>query len=457
MNKIFSILLLALSFNVFGQDDKTVTLIVSGQGKTKDEAKQVALKSAIGQVFGVFISSKIEILNDDSLKDEIAYVTNGNIQSFAILNESQLPNSRWSVMLKAVVSLNKLISFVEAKGIAIEFKGSLFAANIKQQILNEQGEIISVYAMVELLHEPMQISFDYLFEYLEPKSLDEESKIWAIPLHVEAVLNKNLDFCANYYIKTLSALSLSSEEVKSYQSLNKDIFTVVITYLGVDKTFYLREVKSILALITFAREWSFYGRLFTIESGMGMETLFGNEIANGKGECYFEENYTKERGDALRINFDLGQQTFKWDDKRTLAQIEEMTDYNLKPRGVISQFKHGGLVVYEENGHGLVTAFSNLGYGDWNTAMTICDELVLNGYSDWYLPSKEELEAIYHNLKKTCGHNIFNKDNYWSSTEWGNNIKKIGNLYTGNTDTEYNNHDHDYYHETYGIRAVRKF
>ena len=49
---------------IHAQDDKTVTLTVSGTGKTLEEAKKNALRSAIEQAFGAFISSKTEILND---------------------------------------------------------------------------------------------------------------------------------------------------------------------------------------------------------------------------------------------------------------------------------------------------------------------------------------------------------------------------------------------------------
>ena len=159
-----------------GQDvDKTVVITVSGSGKTQDDAKQSAFRSAIEQAFGVFISSKTEIFNDRVVADQIASVANGNIQSFTILNESQLPDGSWGVTLKALVSVSKLTSFVEAKGIAIEIKGGIFALNIKQQLLNEQGEIKAVSEMVGLLHEPMQISFDYVIKSGDPKSLEAES------------------------------------------------------------------------------------------------------------------------------------------------------------------------------------------------------------------------------------------------------------------------------------------
>ena len=388
--------LFAFSQNfVFSQDtDKTVVIIVSGSGKTQDEAKQSAFRSAIEQAFGAFISSKTEILNDKVVADQIASVANGNIQSFSILNESQLPDGSWGVTLKAMVSVSKLTSFVQAKGIAVDVKGGMFALNIKQQILNEQGEIKAVSEMVGLLHEPMQISFDYKIESGDPKSVDAESKNWVRPLTVIATANKNMDFCANYYIKTLTALSLSLEEVTSYQSLNKAVFPVEINYKGITKKIYLRKEMSIRILNTLDLQWDFYTRLFTVQSGLDERN--GNDIS----PIYsIQDLSTKHKKEDFFTN---GQQaaTFSWQDERTLSQIEQITSYKVKPRGVVSQFKHGGFVVYEENGHGLVAAITDLGEMDWNSAKSACDELVLNGYSDWKLPQKDELSLLYNRLTK---------------------------------------------------------
>ena len=80
------------------------------------------------------------MFNDQIVADQMASVSSGNIKSYEVLNESELPNGKWAVTLKAIVSVDKLTSFVEAKGVAIEIKGGLFALNIKQQMLNEEGE-----------------------------------------------------------------------------------------------------------------------------------------------------------------------------------------------------------------------------------------------------------------------------------------------------------------------------
>jgi hypothetical protein len=344
MRKLLLIATLFLSFFVNAQEDKTITLTVSGSGKTLEEAKTNALRSAIEQAFGAFISSKTEILNDQVVADQMASVSSGNIKSYEVLNESQLPDGSWGVTLKTIVSVDKLTSFVEAKGIAIEIKGGMFALNIKQQLLNEQGEIKAVSEMVGLLHEAMQISFDYVIKSSDPKSLDAESKNWEIPLVVTATTNKNIDFCANYCIKTLAALSLSSEEVTSYKSLNKAVFPVTINYNGVAKTFYLRKQSSINALNTLTSQWEFYTRLFTVQSGMDESN------GNGEGRIHDFSSSRDYNNDGKSINFlTTGQQaaTFSWRDKRTLSQIEQMTGYKVKPRGVVSQFKHGGFVVYE--------------------------------------------------------------------------------------------------------------
>jgi len=116
----------------------------------------------------------------------------------------------------------------------------------------------------------------------------------------------------------------------------------------------------------------------------------------------------------------------------------------------IGQFYAGGLVFYldETGDHGLVCATSDLepmnicwgcqgtlisgthtdiGTGAANTATILancaeegiaarlCDELELNGYTDWYLPSKDELNLIYYNLK--LANPIDFAQQYWSSSE----------------------------------------
>ena len=51
-----------------------------------------------------------------------------------------------------------------------------------------------------------------------------------------------------------------------------------------------------------------------------------------------------------------------------------------------------------------------------NSAAYFCDTLTLGGYSDWFLPSKYELNALQRNLYKN-GFGNFENNGYWSSTD----------------------------------------
>jgi len=427
-------------------DSKDVSITASGSGTTLENARQAALRSATEQAFGAFISSKTEMFNDQVVADQMASVSSGNIKSFEILNQDQLPDGRWRVTLKAVVSVDKLTSFVQAKGITIEIKGGMFALNIKQQLLNEQGEIKAVAEMVGLLHEPMQMSFDYVIKSSEPKSLDAESKNWEIPLAVTATCNKNIDFCANYFKKTLAALSLSSAEVETYKSLNKQVFPVEVTYQNKKIRYNLRKEFSIRAIKSLASNWDFYLRSFAVQSGMD------ESYGNGEGRIH-EFSSDDDYDVSATISFPtsgVSAGTFSWNDKRTLSQIEQMTGYAVKPRGVISKFSNGGYVVYEKDGHGLVVSLFDIGEFNWQNAKTACDELILNGYSDWRLPSKEELEFIYKNLHK-AGLGGFQAAYYWSSTENNAFNAWFFNFYYG-----YANYNR-LKSNTLRVRAVRAF
>jgi hypothetical protein len=81
-------------------------------------------------------------------------------------------------------------------------------------------------------------------------------------------------------------------------------------------------------------------------------------------------------------------------------------------------------------------------------AARLCGDLVLGGYSDWYLPSKDELNKLYINRVAIGG---FANNFYWSSTEYNSYAAWIQVFGNGNQNTE----DKGY---SYGsVRAVRAF
>ena len=73
-------------------------------------------------------------------------------------------------------------------------------------------------------------------------------------------------------------------------------------------------------------------------------------------------------------------------------------------------------------------------YGQGNYAAKKCDELIQNGYNDWYLPSKNELNELYKN-KDIIGFPSNTDDNYWSSSEYNSNFSWAQSFYDGKQTT----------------------
>ena len=86
----------------------------------------------------------------------------------------------------------------------------------------------------------------------------------------------------------------------------------------------------------------------------------------------------------------------------------------------------------------IVNAFGNSCWAAWR-----CDQLDLNSYSDWFLPSKDELNEMYLHNAEIGGFGAFGFYYYWSSTEydayeawflnfnWGGNASPQGKHYAG--------------------------
>ena len=89
------------------------------------------------------------------------------------------------------------------------------------------------------------------------------------------------------------------------------------------------------------------------------------------------------------------------------------------------------------------------------TAADICVNLVLSGYTDWFLPSKDELNLMYQNIGQGNALGLGNVGGfaysiYWSSTEGDNLSAWFQNFLDG-----YQANDHKY--GNYFVRSVRAF
>ena len=89
------------------------------------------------------------------------------------------------------------------------------------------------------------------------------------------------------------------------------------------------------------------------------------------------------------------------------------------------------------------------------TAADICANLTLGGYSDWFLPSKDELNEMYLNIGQGNALGLGNIGGfanyyYWSSTEGDNSSAWNQGFFLGNQDVT------NKYFSSF-VRAVRAF
>ena len=88
-------------------------------------------------------------------------------------------------------------------------------------------------------------------------------------------------------------------------------------------------------------------------------------------------------------------------------------------------------------------------YNDGTVAAKVAYELELNGYDDWYLPSKDELNILFDNKDAIGG---FADADYWSSSEGSGSWSAWFRRFYGSA-----NQGHGHKDMNHKVRAIRSF
>lgn len=259
--KVLLITLFILNiFQVSAQNKDEITLVVSADGATKEEATKTALRSAIEQAYGTFVSANTTILDDDLVKDEIVTISKGNIKNYKEVSSSVLSNNRVFVTLQATVSISKLTSYAQSKGASTEFAGAAFGMNMKMAELNKQNEVSVLRNMTKQL-QAMTNLFDFELELGEPKidgrvainlkhnkpqAVAFQHRYGKVPTEdfyvvggkVKIKYNANTDMFNEIIFNTLQSLSLSQAEIDEMKKAGLKYYNYGTPY---DKGMYLRN------------------------------------------------------------------------------------------------------------------------------------------------------------------------------------------------------------------------
>ena len=239
-------------FYVQAQDE--ITLMVSADGMTKGEATKSALRSAIEQAYGAFVSSNTSILNDELIKDEIVTISTGNIKSYKEISSYVSPDGNSFVTLQITVCPSKLISYAQSKGAEVEFAGATFAMNLKMKELNKRNEEIVIKNMLYEMDKLYSEGLDFTIETGEPKA---DGKLEAT---VEVIPNEYGVKAWKLFYSTLDQLSLTDKEQKEYEISGIPMYILecygyrtIVTETDIIKEFIEREKEDVL---TMGKKWS---------------------------------------------------------------------------------------------------------------------------------------------------------------------------------------------------------
>ncbi len=233
--------------------------------------------------------------------------------------------------------------------------------------------------------------------------------------------------------------------------------------------------------------------------------LTGNTVCSSTGTTYpcFEVSVNQATNQGKWLLLKLGT-TVQWKmtnaayvtvNPLTLPATEMLSvaavSFDMTPALKIGQTYQGGIIFYlnRTRQHGLIAAakdqstgiqwyngsFVSVGETSWkvgtgktNTANIVakqgagsyaaklCDDLVLNGYSDWFLPSKDELNLMYENIGQLAAAPLTNAGGfvssyYWSSSEYDNYVAAWYQYFSNGYQDYYSKNGILY------VRAVRVF
>lgn len=173
---IFAIVMMAKP--VAAEAPQEVTLTISSDGPTKEEATKNALRSAIEQAFGAFVSANTTILNDELVKDEIVTVSNGSIKDYKEISAIQTDKGYY-ITLTATVSLSNLISYAKSHGSECEFAGNTFGMQMKLFELQKENERRVLENLLKQLEILISATMSWTLDMSEPVVSGESYKIEA--------------------------------------------------------------------------------------------------------------------------------------------------------------------------------------------------------------------------------------------------------------------------------------
>ena len=354
-----------------------VSLTVSSDGITKEDAIKNALRNAIEQAFGTFVSANTSILNDELIKDEIVTISKGNIISYKELSSVTMPDGRCFVTIKTNVSISKLADYATNKGAEVEFAGATFGMNLKMMELNKLNEEKIITNMLYEMERLYKYGFDYSLKIGQPKA---DGTLTAT---VMISANGNGDAARNLFFETINYIAMTDNDKKEYEqsglwyayiNIAKDKKKIYNDKYLLKEQYAFRSYKSVNAIIDFFNSDYLRHLLdFSIITNLKSSKLINNSFSIRSTRYInnaLRNNALRIRADNELINYPL--QHYGQPDKEDITRLA-----NIKHCiNTILQYHNTGYIlkvidIDHINGYGLqdaiITAWEDVHAYQWRT------------------------------------------------------------------------------------------
>jgi len=257
-------------------------VITSGYGKNPDEALTQALRNAVEEAVGTYMTSTTRIENDDIIEDKILSLSRGFIKDFKKLSEMKVEGET-KVTVAVIVTKTQILETLKASGVKVEIKGGLLFAQVSQEKeqMEDEANIIREYTK----NIPQEHPFDYSLEYGTP--VPQSDTRFKIPLKIKVSVNQNYH---NQYANLKSFLNeIAVEETNMTKEYPKQITEAEIEKIQQRYGTYLsREYSDIFknssfspyAVMLYENQGEIAYRLLNEHSIKSLETLMINYFTN---------------------------------------------------------------------------------------------------------------------------------------------------------------------------------
>ena len=382
------------------------------------------------------IDSKNHTLENDSIEDKVfSSEINGDTKDKPklITSATEKTKRRWvlpfvtisSLMISlAVLYLLKSNNSVEPENTVQEIKKIDKEVSERNKLMNDENSFED-----EQIFEDEKIRGLLLAE--DNRNFDEVIKYYDL-INIKRYWNSNYptyDKLKSLYTSSWKSSGKSSNTIKYINKIYDKIYDVNVdfSYFDKNKNTY-KSVNSTLRVV--------FNENGKIIENYGIDkpamTIKHAKVTIDKAYFYKEPNYSSNQrgylvnGDEFTYNTTVNGfvnvsftnpsniTTNGWILKSAIKD-EELPIENKKIILVGIDYQGGIVIQIDETGeHGMLISRSDLGHGNWQQAVDLCENYTSEGYYDWSLPTIEELSVIYNNQKFI---NNFEQNWYWSSTE----------------------------------------